>query len=169
MKFTWLNFTFIYWFCFILFVTVLPNLWWVSCCNYCLRKICHWSWPTRSGTPQTLSLINFLSVESGVMKRAVKWTSTRRPPTGWKSAVWSTSTIEKGRLSTSRKRQAGRRRPDEKGRLKKAGRRRPVEKGRLVNIDHCLFLRRRQAALFITPVESSILLVSESSKIKTLC
>ena len=48
------------------------------------------------------------------MKRAVKWTSTdvdeRRPSTGWKSTVWSTSTtrkrqVEKGRLtSTTRKR-----------------------------------------------------------------
>ena len=47
----------------------------------------------------------------GVMKRAVKWTSTdvdiatnvdeRRPSTGWKSAVWSTSTKKSAVASTS--------------------------------------------------------------------
>ena len=65
----------------------------------------------------------------GVMKRAVKWTSTDvNTSTGVDGCRLST-TQKKGRLTNQKK--AGRRRPVEKGSLKKAGPCRPVEKGRL--------------------------------------
>ena len=88
----------------------------------------------------------------GVMKRAVKWTFLLPFYTGQRRPLEKVRLKKAGRRRPVEKGSGGRR-PVEKGRLKKAGRRRPVENLslELVDVNHCLFLGRQQAALFITP------------------